>query len=187
VGWNRRGRNGNWPLKDTPGTPDHPPYEKQAKPRTAPGYSSLVGSIGPDRRKRPRRSARRAAPSLRPLSLKEDTGPGIVGGRDSEEAGMQTGPTRLDDACRRRRELQGVRLLREDAARVVWQEAGEPVPGHFRGWGHWGGGGAVATRGAVASARRSARRPARVLGGWGGHWVKTAPTVATAASRIRSR
>jgi ribosomal protein L37E len=39
-------------------------------------------------------------PLLASSEAKEDTGSGVVGGRDNEEAGMQVGPTRLDDACR---------------------------------------------------------------------------------------
>jgi hypothetical protein len=38
---------------------------------------------------------------------------------------MQSGPTRLDDACRGGRELQGVRGLREDAARPGLYRAAE--------------------------------------------------------------
>jgi hypothetical protein len=52
-----------------------------------------------------------------------------------EEAGMQAGPTRMDDACRGRRELQGLRLLREDAARLA--STGIEAGANPAGGGKW--------------------------------------------------
>jgi NAD(P)-dependent dehydrogenase (short-subunit alcohol dehydrogenase family) len=73
-------------------------------------------------------------------SARSTTIRGLLACAVSCEAGMQAGPTRLDDACRGGRELQGVRRLREVAARL-WAagQQGKPREHELSGGGDFGG------------------------------------------------